>query len=124
MTPLSGSCLCGQVQLSVRGDPLRVGICHCTDCRQESGSAFTFYGIWPARQFERTGETSQFHGRHFCPRCGSRLFSVDDREAELKLGILSVAPTALVPSYELWVKRREPWLQPVAGAVQYVENRT
>ena len=124
MTVLSGRCLCGKVQLSVRGEPLRVGICHCTDCRQESGSAFTFYGIWPTPQFERTGETAEFQGRNFCPSCGSRLFSVDEREAEIKLGILSRAPTPLVPSYELWVKRRESWLPPVAGATQYDEDRT
>ena len=124
MTVLSGSCLCGQVQLSVHGEPLRVGICHCTDCRQESGSAFTFFGVWAASQFERSGETAQFRGRHFCARCGSRLFAVDDREAEIKLGVLSPVPTPLVPSYELWVRRREPWLRPVPGAAQFEQDRT
>ena len=123
MTMYSGSCLCGQVRISVRGEPLRVGICHCTDCRQESGSAFTFYAIWPVGQFEHAGETSEFRGQRFCGRCGSRLFSVDEHEAEIKLGILSPAPTPLVPSYELWVKRREPWLRPIAGAEQHEENR-
>lgn len=123
MTVLSGTCLCGQVQISVRGAPLRVGICHCTDCRKVSGSAFTFYAIWPAQQFEYLGETSEFRGRCFCPRCGSHLFSVDDQEAEIQLGIVSEAPTSLVPSYELWVKRREPWLRAIEGAEQYEENR-
>jgi len=123
MTVLSGSCRCGQVRISVRDEPLRVGICHCKDCREESGSAFTFYAVWPAGHFERIGETSAFRGRHFCPRCGSRLFAIDDREAEIKLGILSEAPTTFVPSYELWVKRREPWLRPIEGAEQYEENR-
>ena len=119
----SGSCLCGQVRIAVRGEPLRTGICHCTDCRQESGSAFTFYGIWPAHLFECTGETAEFRGRWFCPRCGSRLFSVDEREAEIKLGALSEVPTSLSPTYELWVKRREHWLRPVAGAEQHAEDR-
>lgn len=123
MTVLSGKCLCGQVQVSVRGEPLRVGICHCTNCRQESGSAFTFYAIWPAHQFEHVGETSVFHGQHFCPRCGSHLFSADAREAEIKLGVLSEVPTPLVPSYELWIKRREPWLRPIEGAEQFEEDR-
>jgi hypothetical protein len=123
MPVLYGACLCGQVKLSVRGEPLRTGICHCTDCRQESGSAFTFFAVWPADQFERSGETSQLRGRHFCPRCGSRLFSVDDREAEIKLGALLQAPTPLLPSYELWTKRREPWLQPIPGAEQHDEDR-
>ncbi len=123
MTVLSGKCHCGHVQISVRGEPLRIGICHCIDCRQESGSAFTFYAVWSAKHFERQGETAEFHGQHFCPHCGSRLFSVDDREAEIKLGILSEAPTHFVPSYELWIKRREPWLQPIKGAEQYEEDR-
>jgi hypothetical protein len=79
--------------------------------------------MWPADQFERVGETSEFHGRQFCPRCGSRLFSIEDREVEIKLGILSQAPTDLVPTYELWIKRREPWLRPIEGAEQYEENR-
>ena len=65
MTAHTGSCLCGQVTLTVRGAPLRVGICHCTDCRQDSGSAFSFYGIWPAAQFEHAGETIEARGaRH------------------------------------------------------------
>jgi hypothetical protein len=87
MAMISGQCLCGQVQISVRGKALRIGICHCTDCRQESGSAFTFYAVWPAHVFEHVGETSEFRGRRFCSRCGSGLFSVDDREAEIRFGL-------------------------------------
>ncbi len=119
----SGSCACGQVRIGVRGEPFRVGICHCTDCRRESGSAFIFYGIWPAAQFERQGETSEFRGRHFCRACGSRVFSVDQEEAEIRLGIMDEAPTSLAPSYELWVKRRESWLRPIDGAEQFQEDR-
>ncbi len=123
MPRYSGACLCGQVQLGASGEPLRVGLCHCTDCRRESGSAFTFYGVWPADRFEHRGATAQFRGQHFCPRCGARLFSLDAQEAEIKLGVLSPAPTSLVPGYELWVRRREPWLQPVPGAAQFDEDR-
>lgn len=123
MKIFSGKCLCGQVQVSARGEPRRVGICHCANCRKESGSAFTFYGVWSAEQFEHSGETSEHRGQRFCPRCGSPVFSVDDHEAEIKLGILSDAPTPLVPSYELWIKRREPWLRPIEGAEQYEEDR-
>lgn len=124
MRERTGTCLCGRVQLTVRGEPLRVGICHCTDCRKESGSAFTYYAIWPADGLEFVGETGEFRGQRFCARCGARLFSVDAREAEIKLGILTDAPTGLVPSYELWIKRREPWLRPIEGAEQFEENRS
>lgn len=119
-----GSCRCGQVAFVVTGTPKRIGICHCTDCRVESGSAFTYFGIWPADQFTSLGETTVFEGRRFCPSCGSRLFAYDETEAEIKLGSLSEAPADLVPVYELWVKRREPWLAPIDGAEQFDEDRT
>ena len=123
MTALTGSCLCGRISLTVRGRPKRIGICHCTDCRQESGSAFTFFGIWPAEQFEHTGQAASYSGRSFCPDCGSRLFSLSGDEAEIKLGALSAAPTPRAPTYELWVKRREAWLRPVDEAEQYEVDR-
>lgn len=122
MTTRHGGCRCGMVRYSVEGEPSRIGICHCTDCRQESGSAFTFYAVWPAEAFSSSGETEAYEGRHFCPSCGSRLFSVD-QEAEIKLGTLQDAPTGLTPTYELWVKRREAWLPPLAGAEQFNEDR-
>lgn len=122
MTTVNGSCQCGAVELRVSGRPKRVGICHCTDCRQESGSAFTFFGVWPAQQFQFTGNVAEFAGRMFCPACGSRLFSLDEREAEIKLGTLSSVPTGFTPSYELWVKRREAWLRPIEGAAQHQED--
>jgi hypothetical protein len=104
--------------------PKRVGVCHCTDCRQESGSAFTYFAIWPVSNFETKGQTAEHAGRRFCRTYGSRLFSVDDNEAEVKLGMLTDAPTPLTPAYELWIKRRENWLAPIEGAEQFEEDRT
>jgi hypothetical protein len=118
-----GRCRCGAVRFSVSGEPKRVGICHCTDCRQASGSAFTAYGIWPRERFEASGETRTWKGRSFCPVCGSRLFDVSEDEAEIGLGCLSEAPTDLRPTYELWIKRREHWLPAIPDAEQFDENR-
>ena len=123
MTTLAGSCRYGRVRVAVRGKPARIGICHCTDCRQESGSAFTFFAVWPADHFESKGETNEYAGRRFCPECGSRMFWADEKEAEIKLGILTDAPTPLTPTYELWIKRRENWLRPIEGAEQFEEDR-
>jgi hypothetical protein len=79
--------------------------------------------MWPAAAFSSTGETEEHSGRRFCRHCGSRMYSLDENEAEIKLGTLADAPTGLTPSYELWVKRREDWLVPVEGAEQYDEDR-
>jgi hypothetical protein len=101
---------------------LRVGLCHCTDCRKISGSAFVTFAVWPRQAFSSNGTVSSDSGRSFCPRCGSRLFSLRPDEAEIHLGSLVDAPTELRPDHELWVKRRERWLQPIPGARQYSED--
>ncbi|MFN2469680.1 MAG: GFA family protein [Gaiellaceae bacterium] len=122
----TGGCLCGDVRYRVRGEPVHVGRCHCADCRKESGSAFTVYGQWPIDAFELTGDIASYHGRGFCPRCGSRLLDPPDAEdtlVEIRIGSLDDAPSGLKPEAEVWVKRREPWLAPVDGASQHDENR-
>lgn len=124
MSIRSGGCLCGKVQYSVKDAPIRIGLCHCTDCRKESGSSFATFGIWPRHAFKSIGEVKYFHGRGFCPECGSRVFSESDGdEIEIRVGSLDMAPTDLEPTYELWVKRRENWLSPLPVS-QFEEDRT
>jgi hypothetical protein len=119
----AGGCLCGSIRYEVVGEPLRVGICHCMDCRKDSGSVFTVFAIWPRDHFRYSGEPLVYEGRGFCGKCGSRLFNVSETEAEIHIGSLDVAPTDLEPQYELWVKRREPWLAALPGLSQYDEDR-
>ena len=117
-----GGCSCGSVRYRVRGEPLVVGTCHCTLCRKESGSAFVFYANWPIETFSVLGDFATYEGRSFCPKCGSHLFNLNESKAEIRLGSLDAAPTSLRPIQEGWIKRREPWLEPVAGAGQFIED--
>lgn len=122
MTIRTGRCLCGRIRYRVTGEPSKVGICHCINCRRESGSAFVTYAIWPREAFSLTGKYATFQGRSFCPGCGSRLFNLTDTKAELRVGSLDAAPTDLVPGREIWYRRREPWLAPLAGIPQHDED--
>ena len=123
MKSRTGQCLCGRVHYEVRGEPLRVGLCHCADCRRESGSAFVTFAVWPRGAFTSTGDFSTYEGRSFCFACGARLFNLTDEEAELRIGSLDMAPTNLVPTYEIWTKRRETWLPVLPNGEQYPEDR-
>jgi hypothetical protein len=119
----SGGCLCGSVSFNVKDAPMRIGLCHCADCRKESGSSFVTFGVWPPQAFESQGEVRYFRGRGFCPECGSRVFNqIEDDGIEIRIGALDMAPTDIEPEYELWVKRRENWLQPLP-LPQYEEDR-
>jgi hypothetical protein len=84
---------------------------------------FTAFGVWPRSAFSSSGTFTTWEGRSFCAECGSRLFALRDDEAEIKLGTLEDAPTALTPEYELWVWRREQWLHPLPGAEQHQRDR-
>ncbi len=68
------------------------------------------------------GETSDYNGRHFCPRCGSSVFALAPGEIEVHLGSLD-APDQLRPTYESWILRRESWLPPFQPLKSYERNR-
>lgn len=123
MISRSGGCLCGRVRYEIRGEPMRVGLCHCADCRKESGSVFTAFAVWPRNAFSSIGELMVYAGRSFCPTCGSRLFNLTEGEAEIRIGSLDAAPTDLEPTYEVWTKRREHWLHSLPGRDQFDEDR-
>lgn len=122
MTQITGGCLCGEVRIVATGAPRRVGICHCLDCRKHHGALFFAAAIFPATAITISGTTHDYAGRHFCPRCGSSVFSRSDDEVEVHLGALD-APDQFQPSYELWMLRRESWLPPFPVTHRYDHNR-
>jgi hypothetical protein len=68
------------------------------------------------------GETSDYAGRYFCPRCGSSVFARTGDEIEVNLGTLD-SPDQLTPTYELWTIRREAWLPPFPVTRRYERDR-
>jgi len=118
----TGGCLCGAVRFMARGQPLRVGLCHCMDCRKHHGALFHASAIFPEDAVTVEGETRSYQGRSFCPRCGSSVFSQTGDEMELHLGALD-APDQFRPSYELWSTRREAWLPDFPQMRLYARDR-
>ena len=122
MDGFSGGCLCGDVRLLATGRPDRVGLCHCLDCRKHHGALFYAAAIFPQAAVSVSGETREYAGRHFCPRCGSSVFARSGDEIEVHLGALD-APDQLMPTYENWILRRESWLPPFPLEKHYERNR-
>jgi hypothetical protein len=122
MDRFAGGCLCGDVRIEAVGRPYRVGLCHCLDCRKHHGALFFAAAIFPQGAVTIEGETRDYAGRHFCPRCGSSVFARFDDEIEVHLGTLD-APDQLTPTYECWTVRRESWLPPFPGTKLYERDR-
>ena len=122
MPRFTASCLCGAARIEISAAPLRVGICHCLDCRKRQGAVFHTFAVFPADAVTVAGETREYKSRSFCPTCGSPLFDRFGDEFELHLGSLD-APNQLEPTYECWVIRREVWLPPFNVARRFERDR-
>ena len=47
----TGGCQCGAVRYEVTGPPIKLYVCHCTECQRQSGSAFGMSFICAESQF-------------------------------------------------------------------------
>ncbi len=79
MVNLNGGCLCGNVRYSASGEPVVTSICHCQDCKKQTGSAFVEVVAVPQESFSLQGTLQTYtkaadSGRkksiRFCPGCG------------------------------------------------------
>jgi hypothetical protein len=119
----TATCACGQASISVNSLPTMHGICHCTNCKRRTGSAFGVSAYFDRSSvIDKTGETSiyAFHHapqkhdqqRHFCARCGTTLFWFVSSLPE-KIGIAGgcfVDDGLPEPTYSVTHRKKEPWL--------------
>src|SRR5215470_4619760 len=42
-----GACFCGAVAITVAGEPLAMGYCHCASCRHWSAAPVSAFALWP-----------------------------------------------------------------------------
>jgi hypothetical protein len=84
---IEGGCLCGKVRYSADAEPVFVGVCHCTDCQNETGTAFNVVVAIPQpalslqcapKTFSARGDRGKEVDRQFCPECGSTITSAPD----------------------------------------------
>ncbi|BBM03368.1 GFA family protein [Microbulbifer sp. GL-2] len=94
-----GSCLCGGVEISIRGGLQDIIHCHCSLCRKSSGTAFATNGfvdtegltIDQGKDLIGFFELRSGKKRHFCTVCASPIYSSnseDPSRVRLRLGIL------------------------------------
>ena len=118
---IHGRCLCGHVVYEYTGSIGPANYCHCDDCRRCTGSAFsvgvrfdlTEFRITAGspRAFTKRGDSGNELTRHFCPECGSPIFTSSPRHPDrvyVKAGTLD-DPTIVVPTGQNWTQSAVPW---------------
>ena len=124
--PRAGGCQCGSVRYEIRSPPIKVYVCHCSECRKQSASAFGISVMASSAAFSLTRGTPKRWSRptdsggtldcYFCPDCGSRVFSTNLESFPgavfATLGCID-NPAGIEPILEMFVKRRLTWVAPL-----------
>jgi hypothetical protein len=134
VTGRTASCRCGQLRASVTGEPVRVSVCHCLNCKKRSGSAFAVQARWPKAQVVIDGQSKTFvkvadSGNratfHFCPDCGSDVYYEIDGKFDDKFNELVAIPLGafddpffLSPQFSVWESHKHDWLE-ILGDVEH-----
>ncbi|KQY13250.1 GFA family protein [Rhizobium sp. Root482] len=121
---IDGQCHCGFVTYEARIDPDDVGICHCTDCQQLTGSAYRVTATARREDFRLTGGEPKLYVKlgdsggkslqFFCPTCGSPCYRTGEgaEEVGIRLGTVNQR-RALVPRRQSWCGSALPWVDEI-----------
>jgi hypothetical protein len=124
---IEGQCHCGAVTYQADIDPERVSICHCTDCQVLTGSPFRVTVICsgdqirmtgkPPKIYPKTGDNGRTRFQHFCPECGSPLFTSGEGGPEdwgIRWGSIRQRDQ-LQPMRQIWCGSAVPWINHLKG---------
>ena len=129
----TASCRCGQLNATVTGDPVRVSVCHCLNCKKRSGSAFAVQARWPIDQVSIEGRSNTHvmiadSGNsatfHFCPDCGSDVYYENNGKFD---GLIAIPLGAFddsyfgSPAYSVWEGRKHDWVEILGEDVEHTQ---
>jgi hypothetical protein len=129
-----GGCQCGAIRYALHARPLAIFVCHCTECRRQSASAFGISVQVPQaalllkqgepRLWSRPTATGHTLDCWFCPNCGTRLWH-QRRGAtatlNIKGGSLDEA-LDLTEAIHIWTRSKLPGVVIPDGARQFPQE--
>lgn len=84
-----GSCLCGSIQVSISGEPIKRFVCYCSDCRKGSGHLGQFIVMLDTKDIEISDSNSRLKEytvtstksgfpkrKQFCCECGCTILTL------------------------------------------------
>ena len=122
MTTRHATCSCGQLKLTIEGEPARISMCHCLECQRRTGAVISNQASFRREQitftgkstaWTRTAESGNAITFHFCPTCGSTVYV----EGQGFPGYVAVAignfadPGFPAPTISVWEESRHSWLE-------------
>ena len=126
---IHGGCLCGGIQFELQGELKDVAMCHCSQCRRASGTAFAAYArvlldgfYWMSSEELITKyQSSSGVNRCFCSRCGSPLGAIvgDGNKLDwVALGAVTGDPVVR-PEAHIFAGSKAPWYEVADNLPQF-----
>ena len=117
----TASCSCGELTATVRGDPIRISVCHCLACQRRTGSVFGAQARFHRDGFEVEGRSSTYTRIgdsggsatfHFCPKCGATVYyTLAGKEEHVAIPVGAFAdPTFPAPWFSVYEERMHSWV--------------
>ncbi len=127
----TGGCQCGAVRYECSDRAVALYVCHCSECRRQSASAFGMSLEVPREGLRLIAGTVKYwtrmadSGRRvncaFCGTCGSRLWHERDGVEDtviIKAGSLD-QPVDFSEAIHIWTTRRLPGITIPEGAREF-----
>ncbi|MFO1435743.1 MAG: GFA family protein [Gammaproteobacteria bacterium] len=117
---VTGGCLCRSVRYTVSAAPIITRACWCRLCQYIGAGSATVNVCFPSNAIAITGDLRDYRSiadsgnvmhRHFCPQCGTHMFS----EAEVRPHLIFVRAGTLddteigKPAMTIWTSQAPTW---------------
>jgi hypothetical protein len=136
MSKRVATCACGQLSVTVEGDPETISACNCTWCQRRTGSPFGVAAYYRNERVAITGASKAFRRgvegtertltNQFCPECGSTVYWT----ADLRPGQTGVAigffldPDFPPPMRTVWTQHKHAWVNFPEGIPKFPRAAT
>lgn len=120
---VTGGCQCGAVRYQCTAEPLALFVCHCRECRKQSGSAFGMSLQVPRdsltvisgqpKFWSRSSDSGRRLNCAFCENCGTRVWHEPEEPtgtATIKAGSLDEA-VDFSTAIHIWTASKLPGLE-------------
>lgn len=111
-----GRCHCGEIRFEISGDAVHSSMCHCRDCRGQSGAPVAAWAMVPTANLMVEGvpreyASSETGRRSFCGSCGTGLFFSNAPLRQMEMVQVRIAaledPNAIAPKMQVQVQVAE-----------------
>ncbi len=127
-----GSCLCGDVSISISAEFQLVEYCHCQTCQRATGAPLMAWAGAATDSVRIEGdrlssfESSPGVERTFCSRCGTSLTIWAAAFPDVMYVSIAALDNAasIEPEVHIWRSHRLPWLDTVDDLPRYLQFKS